>query len=52
VCAAAAPGYRDFHLDESFSNPVAVGGVSPWHIIQRYGFSVPISPGANLVCRF
>jgi hypothetical protein len=31
------------YFDYSFSNPVAFGGVSPWHIVQRYGFSTPVS---------
>lgn len=31
------------YFDYSFNNPVAFGGVAPWHIVQRYGFSVPIS---------
>lgn len=31
------------YFDYSFSNPVAFGGVAPWQIVQRYGFSIPIS---------
>jgi hypothetical protein len=33
------------YFDYSFSNPTAFGGVAPWHILQRYGFSVPLSFG-------
>jgi hypothetical protein len=31
------------YFDYSFNNPVAFGGVSPWHILERYGFSAPLS---------
>jgi hypothetical protein len=31
------------YFDYSFNNAVAFGGVAPWRIIQRYGFSTPIS---------
>jgi hypothetical protein len=31
------------YFDYSFGNPVAFGGVAPWNIIQRYGFSLPTS---------
>lgn len=31
------------YFDYSFDNPVAFGGVAPWNIVQRYGFSVPLS---------
>jgi hypothetical protein len=31
------------YFDYSFDNPAAFGGVAPWHIVQRYGFSVPTS---------
>jgi hypothetical protein len=31
------------YYDYSFNNPVAFGGAAPWHIVQRYGFAVPIS---------
>lgn len=31
------------YFDYSFDNPVAFGGSAPWHIVQRYGFSVPIA---------
>ncbi len=31
------------YFDHSFDNPVAFAGVSPWHILQRYGFSTPVS---------
>ncbi len=31
------------YVDYSFDNPVAFGGVSPWQVLQRYGFSAPLS---------
>lgn len=31
------------YVDYSFDNPVAFGGLSPWRIVQRYGFSTPVS---------
>lgn len=31
------------YLDYTFDNPVAFGGAAPWKIVQRYGFSVPLS---------
>jgi hypothetical protein len=31
------------YFDYSFKNPAAFGGVAPWNIMQRYGFSVPLS---------
>jgi hypothetical protein len=31
------------YYDYSWDNPVAFGGVAPWGILQRYGFSVPLS---------
>lgn len=31
------------YYDYSFDNPVAFGGVAPWDILQRYGFSVPFT---------
>lgn len=31
------------YFDYSFSNPAAFGGVAPWQVMQRYGFSVPMS---------
>jgi hypothetical protein len=33
------------YTDYNFDNPVAFGGVAPWGIVQRYGFSVPLSYG-------
>jgi hypothetical protein len=33
------------YTDYSFDNPVAFGGVAPWGIVQRYGFSVPLTYG-------
>ena len=31
------------YFDYSFANPLAFGGLPPWHIVQRYGFSTPVS---------
>jgi hypothetical protein len=31
------------YFDYSFDNPTAFGGVAPWKIVQRYGFSAPMS---------
>jgi hypothetical protein len=31
------------YFDYSFDNPTAFGGVAPWNILQRYGFSVPLT---------
>jgi hypothetical protein len=31
------------YLDYSFGDPVAFGGVAPWKVLKRYGFSVPLS---------
>ena len=31
------------YFDYSFDNPTAFGGVAPWRIVQRTGFSVPLS---------
>lgn len=31
------------YLDYSFDNATAFGGVAPWNVVQRYGFSVPLS---------
>jgi hypothetical protein len=31
------------YADYSFENPVAFGGMAPWKVVQRYGFSVPMS---------
>lgn len=31
------------YYDYSFDNPTAFGGVAPWTIVQRYGFSAPLS---------
>lgn len=31
------------YFDYSFGEPAAFGGVAPWHVVQRYGFSVPLS---------
>ena len=31
------------YFDYSFDNPTAFGGVAPWKILQRYGFSAPMS---------
>ncbi len=31
------------YFDFSFDDPTAFGGVAPWKIFQRYGFSVPLS---------
>jgi hypothetical protein len=31
------------YADYSFSNPIAFDGAAPWNIVQRYGFSLPLS---------
>ena len=31
------------YFDYSFDHPAAFGGIAPWKIVQRYGFSVPVS---------
>ena len=31
------------YFDYSFDNPTAFGDVAPWKILQRYGFSAPLS---------
>lgn len=31
------------YVDYSFDNPVAFGGIAPWKIVQRFGFSAPLS---------
>jgi hypothetical protein len=31
------------YFDYSFDNPAAFGDVAPWKILQRYGFSAPLS---------
>lgn len=31
------------YVDYSFDDPKAFGGVAPWDVVQRYGFSVPLS---------
>lgn len=31
------------YYDYSFDNPTSFGGVAPWSILQRYGFSAPLS---------
>jgi hypothetical protein len=31
------------YFDYSFGSPTAFGGVAPWKILQRYGFSAPLS---------
>lgn len=31
------------YFDYSFDNPVAFSGIAPWKIVQRYGFSAPLS---------
>ncbi len=31
------------YFDYSFGDPTAFGGVAPWKIVQRYGFSAPMS---------
>ena len=35
------------YTDYSFSNPVRLGNVAPWNIVQRYGVSVPLSFGLS-----
>ena len=31
------------YFDYSFDNPAAFGGVAPWKVVQRYGFSAPMN---------
>ena len=31
------------YFDYNFKNATAFGGVGPWNILQRYGFSIPLS---------
>lgn len=31
------------YFDYSFDDPTAFGGVAPWRIVQRYGFSLPLT---------
>jgi hypothetical protein len=53
VRAGTSTGFGDGHragitlnydyFDYSFDNPTAFNGVAPWNILQRYGFSIPLS---------
>ncbi len=33
------------YTDYSFNDPVAFGGVAPWGVVQRYGFTLPFNYG-------
>lgn len=33
------------YTDYAFNDPVAFGGVAPWGVVQRYGFTLPLAYG-------
>lgn len=35
------------YTDYAFNQPVAFGGVAPWGVVQRYGFTLPLNYGVG-----